>query len=90
MDFERHDAEANACESLAAALDWVGRSFEAARKAIEAKSEAELRESYPEGSLMKGPKYHMLGGIVDHTAHHRGALTVYARLLGKVAPMPYM
>ena len=29
-------------------------------------------------------------GLVDHTAHHRGALTVYARLLGKVPPMPYM
>jgi uncharacterized damage-inducible protein DinB len=26
---------------------------------------------------------------VEHTAHHRGALTVYSRLLGKVPPMPY-
>jgi uncharacterized damage-inducible protein DinB len=26
----------------------------------------------------------------DHTAHHRGALSVYTRLLGKVPPMPYM
>ena len=25
-----------------------------------------------------------------HTAHHRGALTVYSRMLGKVPPMPYM
>ena len=27
--------------------------------------------------------------IVEHTAHHRGALTVYSRLLGKVPIMPY-
>ena len=39
---------------------------------------------------MKGaPRAAVVGPIVDHTAHHRGALTVYARLLGKVAPMPY-
>jgi hypothetical protein len=28
-------------------------------------------------------------GSTDHTAHHRGALTVYSRLLGKVPKMPY-
>jgi uncharacterized damage-inducible protein DinB len=28
--------------------------------------------------------------ITDHTAHHRGALTVYARTQGIVPPMPYM
>jgi uncharacterized damage-inducible protein DinB len=27
--------------------------------------------------------------MVEHTAHHRGALTVYSRLLGKVSQMPY-
>jgi uncharacterized damage-inducible protein DinB len=27
--------------------------------------------------------------MVEHTAHHRGALTVYSRLLGKVPLMPY-
>jgi uncharacterized damage-inducible protein DinB len=27
--------------------------------------------------------------MVEHTAHHRGALTVYSRKLGKVPPMPY-
>jgi uncharacterized damage-inducible protein DinB len=30
------------------------------------------------------------GAITDHTAHHRGALTVYARLNGIVPPMAYM
>jgi uncharacterized damage-inducible protein DinB len=27
--------------------------------------------------------------MVEHTAHHRGALTVYSRELGKVPVMPY-
>ena len=36
------------------------------------------------------PRSAIFGAITDHTAHHRGALTVYARLLGKTPPMPYM
>jgi len=31
----------------------------------------------------------VINAIVDHTAHHRGALSVYARLPGKVPMMPY-
>jgi uncharacterized damage-inducible protein DinB len=36
------------------------------------------------------PRHSVVSALMDHTAHHRGALTVYARLLGKVSPMPYM
>jgi uncharacterized damage-inducible protein DinB len=32
----------------------------------------------------------IVGAISDHTAHHRGALTVYSRLLGKTPLMPYV
>jgi uncharacterized damage-inducible protein DinB len=32
----------------------------------------------------------IFSAITDHTAHHRGALTVYARLNKLVPPMPYM
>lgn len=40
--------------------------------------------------IMTGaPKMSVVGAIVDHTAHHRGALAVYARLLGKEPKMPY-
>ena len=31
----------------------------------------------------------VINGITDHSAHHRGALAVYARLLGKEPAMPY-
>lgn len=42
------------------------------------------------GEVMKGaPKMAAIGAIGDHTAHHRGSLAVYARLLGKVPQMPY-
>ena len=36
------------------------------------------------------PRIAIIGSITDHTAHHRGALSVYARLNGVVPPMPYM
>lgn len=42
------------------------------------------------GPIMAGaPKMAVIGAIGDHTAHHRGSLAVYARLLGKVPAMPY-
>ena len=42
------------------------------------------------GEIMTGaPKMAIVGAIADHTAHHRGSLAVYARLLGKEPKMPY-
>jgi uncharacterized damage-inducible protein DinB len=35
------------------------------------------------------PIGNIVWGMVEHTAHHRGALSVYSRLLGKTPPMPY-
>lgn len=40
--------------------------------------------------IMTGaPKMAVVGAIVDHTTHHRGALAVYARLMDKEPRMPY-
>ncbi len=40
--------------------------------------------------IMTGaPKMVIVYALGDHTAHHRGALSVYARLLGKKPQMPY-
>ena len=42
------------------------------------------------GEIMKGaPKLAIINAITDHSAHHRGALSVYARLLDKTPKMPY-
>ena len=53
-------------------------------------TDAELLAPLPEGPIMGGlPRMAIFSSITDHTAHHRGALTVYARLQGIVPPMPY-
>jgi uncharacterized damage-inducible protein DinB len=45
----------------------------------------------PPGPVMGGmPRMAIVGAIQDHTAHHRGALTVYSRLCGHTPAMPYM
>ncbi len=54
------------------------------------KSAADLEQPLPQGPIMGGaPRSAVVGAISDHTAHHRGALAVYARLLGKTPKMPY-
>ena len=91
MDFEEHFKLVLAINSLAEAQAWCDRSFETALKTIEGKSEEELQVLTPADSIMgESPIFAVLAGIVDHTAHHRGALSVYIRLAGKVPVMPYM
>ena len=90
MDFEALIAAARAVETLEEANAWLDRAFEKAIATFESASAEDLAGTIPDESIMKGaPRAAIVGPIVDHTAHHRGALTVYARLLGKVAPMPY-
>ena len=91
MDFEALDDEVRKVDSLAAAREWLDRSFAAAIDKLSSHSPEELAEPLPEGPIMGGaPRFAIVGGIQDHTAHHRGALTVYARLRGHTPPMPYM
>jgi uncharacterized damage-inducible protein DinB len=91
MDFEAMDAEVRRVTSLAEAREWLGRAFAAALRTVAAKSDAELLVPLPAGPIMGGlPRMAIFGAITDHTAHHRGALTVYSRLNGITPPMPYM
>ena len=91
MDFERLDKEVRGVTSLAAARGWMERACAAAKAAVETNSDAAWAELLPPGPIMGGlPKSAIFGALVDHTAHHRGALSVYSRLLGKTPPMPYM
>lgn len=90
LDFERHIQEAAAFDSLAAARERFSKAFAEAIEVIGSKSGDEMRARLPEGPVMGGlPRSAIVGGITDHTAHHRGALTVYARLCGHVPEMPY-
>lgn len=90
MDFEAGAAKVNAVTTLAAARAWLTRAFAAARDAVAAMSDAELAAPLPDNPILQGPLYATVEAIIDHTGHHRGALSVYARLLGKVPAMPYM
>lgn len=90
MDFEGLIAAARAVTALADANAWLDRAYAAAIAAIEAAPDEALHAPIPDERIMRGaPRAAVVNAIVDHTAHHRGALTVYARLLGKVSPMPY-
>lgn len=90
MDFEGMIAAVKAVTSLDEANAWLVRAYESAIAAVESASEEELRASIPDKRIMGGaPRYTIVNGISDHSAHHRGALTVYARLLGKAPKMPY-
>jgi uncharacterized damage-inducible protein DinB len=91
LDFERLDKDMRNVTSLDAARAWLEKACAEAKAAIEEHTEAEWAELLPPGPIMGGqPRFAVLGALADHTAHHRGALTVYSRLLGKVPPMPYM
>ena len=91
MDFEAHGKEVRGVESLAAAREWADRAFAAAIAKIESSSAEDLGVSLPEGPIMGGaPRAAIVGAIADHTAHHRGVLTVHSRLCGHTPAMPYM
>ncbi len=91
MDFEALDKEVRGTSSLTAARAWMDRACAAAHAAIEANAEEAWTEALPPGPIMGGmPRLAIFGALTDHSAHHRGALTVYSRLIGKTPAMPYM
>lgn len=91
MDFENHDKAAQSVKTLSEGREWVARAFESARTTLASKSPEELAAPIAEGPVMGGaPRFTIVAGIEEHTAHHRGALSVYTRLTGQAPPMPYM
>jgi uncharacterized damage-inducible protein DinB len=89
MGFVAHEAEVRKVRSLRSAREWWERSMKNAMDVLGAKSEAELAQPLPAGIMTGAPLHSIVTGIADHTAHHRGALAVYARLLGRAPAMPY-
>ena len=58
--------------------------------AITTQTDADLMTPLPPGPVLGGvPRLGIAREIVDHTAHHRVALTVYARINQIVPPDPY-
>ena len=91
LDFDAHERAVRGVTSLTDARAWFTRAVENARSVINTTSTEEWTQPIAEGPVMGGsPRSAIFGAITDHTAHHRGALTIYARLRNKVPPMPYM
>jgi len=91
LDFESHWVEVMKYISLDSAKQWLAKAISNAKQVIGDMSQDALVSALPEGPVMGGaPRFSVVGAISDHTAHHRGALTVYSRMLGKIPQMPYM
>ncbi len=90
LDFAAHQAEIRRFTSLNVARGQVAEAYAQAIAKLESQTWAELNHPIAAGPIMGGaPRLAVVGGLADHTAHHRGALAVYARLCGCVPAMPY-
>jgi uncharacterized damage-inducible protein DinB len=91
FDFARQAQELSAIASLAEARKKLDAAFANAIQFLRSKSAEELAAPMPPGPILGGqPLSDIVWAMVEHTAHHRGALTVYSRALGKVPVMPYV
>src|ERR1017187_918288 len=90
LDFAKHAQALEAMNSLAVARQMLSAAYAKAIQFLRSRSAEELARPLPPGPIMGGqPISDIVWAMVEHTAHHRGALTVYSRQLGKVPPMPY-
>jgi uncharacterized damage-inducible protein DinB len=90
LDFEKAAKEMEAVTSLTVAREMLDKAFKGAIAQLNTMTAEDLAKLLPPGPVMGGePAGDIVWGLIDHTAHHRGALTVYSRLLGKVPAMPY-
>jgi uncharacterized damage-inducible protein DinB len=90
LDFAKHAKALEGVTSLAAAREMLETAYANAIHFLRSRSPEDLAGPLPPGPVMGGqPISDIVWAMVEHTAHHRGALTVYSRQLGKVPPMPY-
>lgn len=90
LDFAAHAKVVAGVTSLAAAREWMNKAYANSVQFFRSHTPEELARPLPAGPVMGGqPITEIVWAMVEHSAHHRGALTVYSRLLGKTPPMPY-
>ncbi|KAA3613725.1 MAG: DinB family protein [Calditrichaeota bacterium] len=90
-DYEKLMAKITAYDSIEKARVYFEKAYKNYRSVIESKTDEELLAPLKDTSIMgEAPCLAIIGATIEHTAHHRGALSVYARLCGKVPPMPYI
>ncbi|MFA6239435.1 MAG: DinB family protein [Candidatus Hydrogenedentales bacterium] len=83
------EAENKKARTLEEATKELDAAYDGYIAFVEPLSEAVLHEPLPPNPIMQGPRLVVIGAQRDHTAHHRGALTVYLRLLGVTPTMVY-
>lgn len=89
-EFDPLEAKVREVSSLKDAKKWLKEAFEKARDVIEKSDDDQLKDRIAPGPIMGGvPRYIAIGAMSDHTAHHRGSIAVYLRLLGVEPEMPY-
>jgi len=90
LDFGSHAKALEAATSLAAARQALAAAYARTIAYLRSLAPEDFARPLPPGPIMGGqPFCDIVWAMVEHTAHHRGALTVYSRELGKVPPMPY-
>jgi uncharacterized damage-inducible protein DinB len=91
LDFEKHARALESVTSLGAAREALEKAYGNAIHFLRTSAPEDLARPLPPGPVMGGqPISEIVWAMVEHTAHHRGALTVYSRQVGKVPPMPYV
>jgi uncharacterized damage-inducible protein DinB len=90
LDFEKHARDLESVTSLAAARARLAAAYDTAIAFVRSRTPEQMAEPMAPGPILGGqPLGDIVWAMIEHTAHHRGALTVYSRLLGKVPAMPY-
>jgi uncharacterized damage-inducible protein DinB len=83
-------APLNTSAELTAALDKaVGQAREALQKTSDAHLETPWRLLAGGHLALEQPRHHVIRDTFLHSAHHRGQMTVYLRLLGSKVPSVY-
>jgi len=83
-------APLNTSDELVAALDKaVAKAREALQKTTDAHLETSWRLLAGGNLASEQPRLHVIRDTFLHSAHHRGQMTVYLRLLGSKVPSVY-
>ena len=91
MDFEAMAKRVNSVKTLAEAREWFDRGHERLVAYVEASTPESMAVTLPENDpIMPGQsRAAILLAVIEHAAHHRGSLAIFARLAGLEPPMPY-
>lgn len=91
MDFEKMEADNRADIAWDEAMRRIDTAYADFTAFLETLDAAELDAAMPANPIFPEgtPRSAVILAQGDHTAHHRGALSVYLRLLGVVPPMVY-